>query len=157
MLARGSLARRPGFFGSTHTIHLLDNVGNPPLPLRPVLDSRISRTTIEIKECVSGEEYALMRKLSKTCNSGLLVESTFQQLQTTSIMTLIVVIHREIMSTYVPSQKVKYLKGHYGLVESKVIGFQGESSGLRQRLDQISPWTRWTYMGSTATLVVRIV
>ena len=103
VLARGSLARGSRFFGSTHTIHLLDNVGNLPLPLRPVLDSRISRTTIEIKECVSGEEYALTRKLSKTCNSGFLVESTFQQLQATSIMTLIVVIHREIMSTYVPS------------------------------------------------------
>lgn len=74
MIAMGIFSKRSKHLESTPIIHLPESIGNPPPPLAPVLVGRTLRTMAEIKDCVSVEDYAQLRKLSKTRKSGLLAE-----------------------------------------------------------------------------------
>lgn len=53
-------------------------------------------------------------------------------------MTLFAVGHEKLMVPSDPSQKVETLKARYKFVEWKVPSYEGESSRMCQRLDQIA-------------------
>lgn len=83
----GSPTKRSKHPRYTPFIHLSKNIGNPLLPFPHVLVGWMSQTVAEIKDCVSTEDYAHMRKLSKTGKSGLLAESAFLLLRSASLVT----------------------------------------------------------------------
>lgn len=116
---------------SEDVVHIRSkDVGNPPLSYPPVLACRMPHTTSKIKDCVFVEDHAHVCKLSKIGKYSLWAESSFQLLLAASLMTLFAANHWELMVSDAPSQKVEHLKASCELVESKVAGYELESTGF---------------------------
>lgn len=87
---------------------MVDHDRIPLIQLPHVFDFRMPYTAPKIKACMLVDDYAFVCKLFEIGKWGLLEESAFQMLQTTSIVTLVAAGHRELLVSGVLPHEVKY-------------------------------------------------
>lgn len=118
---------------------------------------RLPQTMVEMMDCVSANDYAHVLNLSKIDKYRLLEESDFQLLLVVLLMHQFVGAHEEILVPDASSQEVEASKARNTPTKVKVSNFERDCSGLRSRLDQVSPCLKEvTLHKSPTTLVGRI-